>query len=398
MRLSNTMILDNGMEWMRSFLPQASTASRTERLRAVAGAMVGLFVTYILSEMAAAHAGSVPLALVAPMGASAVLLFCVPASPLAQPWSVIGGNTISALVGVACARIVHDPMLAAPLAGACAIFVMFLLRCLHPPSGAVALTAVLGGPAVQAAGFTFALLPVGLNSALIVLVALVFNNLTGRRYPHGQQSPLRNVHATADPAPTARLGFSKEDLDAALAHYGQVLDVSRDDLEGILLETEMRAYERRFGTVTCAAIMSKDAVTVTPSTPLPAAWRLLRGHRLHALPVLDEGRRVAGMVGQDDFLHHVGLDDYQTLVERLRALLGHLLGVRADRPALVAEVMQKQVTSVAAADPIARLVPLMSNGGLHHVPVIDADGAFAGIVSQSDLLAALYESRLAQVA
>lgn len=386
------------MEWLRAFVPQPTTISRTERTRAVAGALVGLFVTFILSGMVASASGNVPAALVAPMGASAVLLFCVPASPLAQPWSVIGGNTISALIGVACWKAIGNPALAAPVAGALAILVMFFLRCLHPPSGAVALTAVLGGPAVQAAGFTFALMPVCLNSALIVLVALVYNNLTGRRYPHPQASALRNTHATKDPVPTARLGFTAGDLDAVLARYGQVLDVSRDDLEEILLETEMRAFERRFGVVTCAAIMSRDAVTVTPDMPLVAAWRLLRRHGLHALPVLDGERRVAGMIGQGDFLHHVGLDDYQTLGERVRGLFTHLIGVRVDRPAIVGEIMRAPAKTVRVDEPIAELVPVMSNQGLHHIPVVDADGVFAGIVSQSDLLAALYESRLAQAA
>ena len=244
-------MLEHSLEWLRSFVPQPNTVPRGERMRAVAGALVGLFVTAILSDMLTKGSGIGPLALVAPMGASAVLLFCVPASPLAQPWSVIGGNTISALIGIVCAKSVANPALAAPLAGACAIFVMFLLRCLHPPSGAVALTAVLGGPAIHAAGFTFAFLPVCLNSTLIVLAALVFNNLTGRRYPHNQKSMLRTAqqaaHATRDPAPLARLGFTAEDLDAVLARYGQVLDVSRDDLEEILLQTEQRAYARRFG-------------------------------------------------------------------------------------------------------------------------------------------------------
>jgi CBS domain-containing membrane protein len=392
------MMLEISWDWLRSFVPQPNTVPRTERMRAVAGALVGLFVTAILSEMLAHGSGVGSLMLVAPMGASAVLLFCVPASPLAQPWSVIGGNTISALVGITVAHVVDNPMLAAPLAGGCAIFVMFLLRCLHPPSGAVALTAVLGGPAVHAAGFKFALLPVCLNSSLIVLAALVFNNLTGRRYPHTQGSSLRNVHATRDPVPTARLGFTAEDLDAALARYGQVLDVSRDDLEAILLETEAQAYARRVKVITCGDIMSRDAITVTPSTALPAAWSLLRRHRLHALPVLDETRRVVGVIGQDDFLHHVGLDDYQTLRERLRALLGHLLGVRADRPATVAEIMHGHVVTFGVADPIGELVPAMSNRGLHHVPVVDGQGVFAGVVSHSDLLGALFESRLAQVA
>jgi CBS domain-containing membrane protein len=379
---------------MRAFVPQRNTVPRHERMRAVAGALLGLLLTAGLSMLMLGTA-TLPLALVAPMGASAVLLFCVPASPLAQPWSVIGGNTISALVGVACAKAIGNPLLAAPLAGSLAILVMFLLRCLHPPSGAVALTTVLGGPAVHAAGFGFAFVPVCLNSTLIVLVALLFNNLTGRRYPHTQQSMLQNVHATRDPVPTARLGFTREDLDAALARYGQVLDISRDDLEAILLETEVQAYGRRFGVISCGAIMSKDAVTVRPGMPLAEAWRLLRQHGLHALPVLDKARRVVGMVGQDDFLHHAGLDDYQTLGERLRGLFVHLLGMRGDRPGKVVEIMRRHVKTVGADEPIAEVVPLMTNQGLHHIPVVDERGVFAGIVSQSDMLAALYESRLA---
>jgi CBS domain-containing membrane protein len=251
---------------------------------------------------------------------------------------------------------------------------------------------------VHAAGFGFAFVPVCLNSTLIVLVALVFNNLTGRRYPHTQQSMLKNVHATRDPVPTARIGFTKEDLDAALARYGQVLDISRDDLEEILLETEAQAYGRRFGVITCGTIMSKDAVTVRPGMPLAEAWTLLRRHALHALPVLDKAGHVVGVVGQNDFLHHLGLDDYQTLGEKLRGLVGHLFGLRGERPAKVVEIMQRHVRTVGADDPIAELVPLMTNRGLHHIPVVDARGIFAGVVSHSDLLAALFEGRLMESA
>jgi CBS domain-containing membrane protein len=389
------------MQWLRAFVPQRNTVPRHERMRSVAGALVGLLLTAGLS-MQLLGIPVLPLAtqlpLIAPMGASAVLLFCVPASPLAQPWAVIGGNTISALIGIVCARAIGNPLLAAPLAGALAILVMFLLRCLHPPSGAVALTTVLGGPAVHAAGFGFAFVPVCLNSALIVLVALIFNNLTGRRYPHTQQSMLQNVHATRDPVPTARVGFTKEDMDAALARYGQVLDISRDDLEAILLETEAQAYGRRFGIVTCGAIMSRDAVTVRPGTPLAEAWHQLRLHGLHALPVLDKAGRVVGVVGQNDFLHHAGLDDYQTLAERLRGLFSHMLGMRGSRPGRVVEIMHRRVQTVGEHEPIAELVPLMTNRGLHHIPVVDERGIFAGVVSHSDLLAALFEGKLMETA
>jgi CBS domain-containing membrane protein len=144
--------------------------------------------------------------------------------------------------------------------------------------------------------------------------------------------------------------------------------------------------------------MSKDAVTVTPSMPLAEAWRLLRRHGLHALPVLDGARRVAGIVGQNDFLHHAGLDDYQTLGERLRGLFGHLFGLRGDRPGKVSEIMHRQVKTVREDDPIAELVPLMSNRGLHHIPVVDAAGVFVGVVSHSDLLGALFEGKLMEAA
>ncbi|GAB3413062.1 HPP family protein [Massilia agilis] len=377
-----------GKDWLREFWPQPNTASTTERGRAASGALLGLLLTGALSHMALGGKGAY---LIAPMGASAVLLFCLPASPLAQPWSILAGNLVSALVGIFCAHLIGSPLLAAPLAGGVAIGVMFYLRCLHPPGAAVALNAVLWGFAAHPGTY---LTVVMLNSLLLVLVALAFNNLTGRRYPHPQRSSMTNTHATRDPVPTARLGFAKEDLDAALARYGQVLDVSRDDLEHILFETEMHAYGRRFGVITCGEIMSRDVVTIEPSAPLALAWRLLRRHRVHALPVLRRDRRVAGIVGQSDFLHHAGLDEYRTVGERLGELAGLVFGYRPDRPEVVAQIMTTDVKTVRADEPIAELVPLMANSGLHHIPVVDADGVFVGIVSQSDLLAAMYEVRL----
>jgi CBS domain-containing membrane protein len=166
------------IQWLHGFLPQPLAAGRSERARAAIGACIGLFVTALLTHVLAP---GVAAYLIAPMGASAVLLFCVPASPLAHPWSVVGGNTLSALVGAACVHLVPDPLLAAPLAGCLAIAAMFALRCLHPPGGAVALTTVLGGAAVHEAGFLFAFEPVALNSALIVGAAILYNNLTRRR-------------------------------------------------------------------------------------------------------------------------------------------------------------------------------------------------------------------------
>jgi CBS domain-containing membrane protein len=385
------------MEWLRRFLPQPDTVSRAERVRAAAGALVGLLLTAVFSYMAVGG-GSAGAILIAPMGASAVLVFCLPASPLAQPWPVIGGNLVSALIGVTCAHWVPMQLLAAPLAGGLAIGAMFLLRCLHPPGGAVALTAVLAAPAVHAMGYQFALLPVGLNSMLLVLAGLMFNNLTGRRYPHLQHTVLHNLHETKDPVPTARIGFTPADLDAVLQRYGQVLDVSRDDLETIILQTEMRAYVRRFGVITCGQIMSKDVVTLEFASRLGEAWRLMRRHQVHALPVLDQARRVIGIVSQSDLLKHSDLDEYHTLGERFRHFIGRIPHPHSDKPEVVGQIMSSPVTTARDMSPIVELVPLMANAGFHHIPVVDAKEKFVGIVTQSDLVAALYEGRLAEQA
>ena len=321
--------------------------------------------------------------LIAPMGASAVLLFCLPASPLAQPWSVVGGNVVSAVVGVACASWIADPMLAAPVAGCLAIAAMFQLRCLHPPGGAVALTAVLGGPAVHAAGYTFALAPVGLNSTLMVLAALLYNNLTGRRYPHTQQSWMASANPVAEPTPA----FIGADLDAALAHYGQVLDISRDDLESIFLDTEMQAYARRASVVRCADIMATRMVTLAPGDTLAQAWRLMRLHQLAVLPVVDRAGRLAGMLAQSDLLRRAGIDGYSGLRERLRLLFA------APGQGQVETIMTRRIAPVAAQAPMNALVPLMMRSNFHHIPVVDADGVLVGMVSQSSLLAAMCETR-----
>jgi CBS domain-containing membrane protein len=114
------------------------------------------------------------------MGAAAVLLFAVEKSPLAKPWNVIGGNVLSAFVGVTAAALVPNLVLASAVACAGAIIVMMLLRCVHPPGGAVAMTAVLGGPSIQSAGYGFVLWPVGINCVLLLLMAIMFNRLMER--------------------------------------------------------------------------------------------------------------------------------------------------------------------------------------------------------------------------
>jgi CBS domain-containing membrane protein len=202
------------------FTPILAGATFRDRLLACIGAVAGIALTSLVT-VAALGPAAVPL-LVAPIGASAVLVFAVPASPLAQPWPVVGGNILSALVGVAVARLVPVPHLAAGLAVGLAILAMSLARCLHPPGGAAALTAVIGGPAIAAAGWSFAIVPVGVNAALLAIAGILFHRVSGHAYPHRPAPP--------EPHP--------EDLDAALAAEGETFDIARDDLAALIARVE----------------------------------------------------------------------------------------------------------------------------------------------------------------
>ena len=375
--------------WLLSLLPAKTSVSRAELVRSCAGALLGILMTGLVSAQVLGPTAAA-VWLMAPMGASAVLLFGVPASPLAQPWSIVGGNLVAALIGVSCSQLIGAPVVAAAAAIFLAIAAMFALHCLHPPSGAVALTAVLGGAQVHEAGYGFVIAPVGLNTALLVVVALLYNNLTGRRYPHPQQVGVQHPHHTADVAPSERLGFSSEDLLAVLKDYNQVLDVSADDLEALFHQIEMRAFSRRFGDTRCSQIMSKDIVAVAYTTGLAEAWRLMRIHAVQGLPVIDGKRHVIGIVTRSDFLHHADLLDYHSLGSRLRALLRRTARFSSGTHEIVGQIMSAPVKTARDTTPIVELVPLMSDVGHHHIPIVDSDQRLVGMVTQSDLVAALY--------
>lgn len=221
---------------MKLFQPILAGATASERLLACVGAFVAIALTAAVSLTLPSHS---PL-VVAPIGASAVLVFAVPASPLARPWSVIGGNVISAFVGSGVAWLVPDVAVAAALAVALAIGAMSLARCLHPPGGAVALTAVLGGPAVGAWGALFPLVPVGVDSVALVGLAMAFHALAGRTYPH--RLPPGHSGASGR-APTPKLSTS--DIDEALVQMGESFDIAREDLDRLLEYAEANAARRQ---------------------------------------------------------------------------------------------------------------------------------------------------------
>lgn len=197
---------------------------------AIAIALTG-FATHVLI-------GAEPAApwLVASMGATAVLVFVVPASPLAQPWPVAAGHLLAAAVGLLVRHVAPEPWVAAGLAVGLAIGLMNLTRSLHPPAGGTVLLTALAPPDSAAAHLTFLFEPLALNVVILLVCGWAWNRLTGHSYPH---------RATPVPPPRAWVGHIEDaDLDAVLAEWDEVLDISRDDLIALLHATEAHVLER----------------------------------------------------------------------------------------------------------------------------------------------------------
>jgi len=221
---------------------ETTRVSHQERLASIVGGFVSIFMILLLSRYFVG--GNAALLIVASMGASAVLLFAVPHGRLSQPWPVLGGHLVSAMVGVTCALLIPDPMLAAALAVGLAIGAMHYLRCIHPPGGATALTAVVGGASIHELGYGFIAVPVMLNALIILGVAFLFNYpLVWRRYPVALQQkttqPEQKI-TTHEAYPP----ISHADFVYALSEIDSFIDVTEQDLVRIYELATRRKVDR----------------------------------------------------------------------------------------------------------------------------------------------------------
>lgn len=172
------------------------------------------------------------LIMVTSMGATAVLLFAVPQGALSQPWAVIGGHLLSAFVGVTCQQLFPDQTWTPALAVGLAVGVMHYLRCMHPPGGATALAAVIGGAEIYRLEYFYLLMPILINVVSIMLMAIVFNAFfPWRRYP---------AHLTrrklAKPAVASERQFelTQEDFSAAMEQLNSYVDITSENLTQLL--------------------------------------------------------------------------------------------------------------------------------------------------------------------
>jgi len=161
----------------------SSSVAHREKIISALGGFVGILCVFYISGVFVGVEGAIYI--IPSMGATAVLIFAAPHSPLGQPWNVFGGHLFSAAAGVICALLIPTVGLAAAASVGLAIVVMHYARCMHPPGGATALAAVIGGAQIHAMGFQYIVTPVLINTVTILLIPFLFNGLfKWNRYPN----------------------------------------------------------------------------------------------------------------------------------------------------------------------------------------------------------------------
>ncbi|MDV6331563.1 HPP family protein [Asticcacaulis sp. 201] len=340
--------------FFEAFIPPPTRIDARQRAITMGGAFVGILLTAVVCGLIEGHF-DLKWWLMAPLGASAAQVFAVPGSPMSQPWPIVGGHLLSALAGLACVHLIGVNSLSAGLAVGLAVMLMLSLRALHPSGGGTALFIVIS----HTSDWHFILFPVIANAVLLVVLAIAWHRLTGQGYP--QRQTINGPHQLA------LHRFNPSDLEAALLTYNQALDISREDVEKLIELTEMQAYQRLAGEITCGAIMSRKLRTIMPRTRLGEAEVIMLRHDIKALPVLDDDRRPIGLLR---------LDDTST----------------SDRTLTADKIMRQSFARVKATDPATECLHILARGDRRHVLVVDADSRLEGLISKSDLMRALFHA------
>lgn len=232
----------------------------------------------------------------------------------------------------------------------------------------MALSSVLGSSAAAPLGFTFALVPVGLNSLILVMLGLAFHRFSGHSYPHRPKLVLAETHGTSDPPPQLRAALNDADIDAAIADSGESFDISREDLQRLVRRAELAALERTHRIPRCAEIMSRDVLRIRSGAPWNEAHALLLAHDLRVLPVVDSNERIAGVFEMHELDHSVRN---------------------------VAEAMNDAAVA-RPGDSIVELIDPLTDGRHHAVVIVDDERRIIGLITQTDMIVVL--ARLAVTA
>lgn len=173
--------IKRGYRKTRYILYKETLIDYKEQFWSFLGSFVGIG---ILAYIQSIHfSGNDAVYLIGSFGASSVLVYGIIQSPFSQPRNLVGGHLISAFVGVTVHKLAPDIIwIAAPLAVSFAIILMQITKTLHPPGGATALIAIIGSDKIKSLGYMYVASPVLVGVLILLIVALIFNNMTTNRY------------------------------------------------------------------------------------------------------------------------------------------------------------------------------------------------------------------------
>ena len=365
--------------------PVSTRPARRELLRAALGAGLGMAIVGLLAWADRfAHTGL--LFLFAPLGATAVLVFAVPSSPLAQPWNCVVGNTLSALWTLTLLHLA--PAMPLPLSAALAvggaIALMLACRALHPPGGAVALLTVLSAPSLLPLGWLL-LVPMAVMTASLVLAGVLFHRATGRAYLH---RPAATPAAVASTSPKgSKLALSQGDLQTLLTRFDQSYNLTPDDLGDLLAAAEEEAIQRRFASITCGQVMSSQLLTITAQTSLEAVADLFHRHLIKSLPVVDDKGQLTGRVLRADLFDWLwqGHRDQQqkSLWQRLRKPSS-----QRSPQAVARDLMREPELCVQESTPVGELLHELASHTVQFIAV-QRGKQLVGLITRSDVIRTL---------
>lgn len=360
------------------FGPAMGRRRWTDILRAAIGAGLGILIVTLIVA-AQPRTLEAQIYLVSSFASTAVLLIVLPNSPLAQPWSALVGMMVSAAVPVAVLAWVPPPW-ANGLAVTGAIIAMMALRALHPPAAGLALLAVLEFEGNHPLGLGFAIFPVGVITLVLVIFAIIWNNLFGSPYPARPASRKRGAGRSNGPR-----RLSQDDLAELLLEFNQSANIAPGDLARLLDAAEARAAEALLSGTPVSEVMTPAPITLAPETPMTEILRKMAPLGLHALPVCDSEGLYLGVLDQDRLMLRLISD-----LERLRHPFRRLT---PPSEAEARTLMEAGAAPVPPDLPLRALLERLSQSETRIVPVTER-GRLVGVIARSDLVAFLLNRSL----
>lgn len=357
------------MSLLRRFFPKQPPVSFKEKWVAGLSAAVAISLLNVLRHE---YPGAFNDLLLASMGATAVLLFAAPHSPMAQPFPLVGGHLVSAFIGVLAQQWVPPPFAAGMAVGG-AIIAMHLLGCLHPPGGATALYAVSGGLPIWAMEYDYVIRPVATSAALMLCLGLLIHRLRrdAWHYPAPfQVMPKLESEALAEPLATP------EDIHQGLVASGAYLDVDEADLWLLFQRVEQMAQQRALSRSSVADLQLQPAETIPADTPLNQVWTRLRSSSSQALVVTNAQAQILGIITPKDAVKAL-TEPPSSLPEPTSA-------------GTAKAVMSSPVRTLLASDSLVDAARLLVESEMHPLPVLDPEGQLLGLFTPLNLWSGIH--------